>query len=351
MKINMTTQLASKYLNVDELLTQDFHLESPVDNLDLSTLLILNTYCLVVINGHVNLSLSVLPDQLFKMTADGKCSLYVAPHQKINQPLHILNIHKNTERPSLQQLTFFIHLDSYAELAIFEEHMSIDGGTYLNHIAIEIILDKNAYLNYYKLQRDSMRAYHLATTTVSQQENSVLHYFLMSNGSKMNRDDLLIAHRECGSFAELNGVFRACDDQQVMQHTRADHFGSGCTTKQHYRGLASDHAKCVFDGQMIVHPGAAKNSVHQSNHNLLLSNTAEIDSQPTLEIYADDVSASHGATVGQLDIDALFYCQSRGIPLKEAKRLLVTGFVNALFDELPSNAITDYMKKIISENL
>lgn len=351
MKINMTTQLASKYLNASELLTQDFCVEPPVDNLDLSALLILNTYCLVIINGHVNLSLSVLPEDLFHMTADGKCSLGVVPHQKINQPLHILNIHKNTDRSSLQEVTCFIHLDSHAELTVFEEHVSVDGGAYLNHIAIEIILAKNAHLNYYKLQRDSLHAYHLATTTVSQQADSVLHYFLMSNGAKINRDDLLIAHREPGSFAELSGVFRACGEQQMMQHTRADHFSDGCTTRQHYRGLASDHAKCIFEGQMIVHAGAIKSSVHQSNHNLLLSNTAEIDSQPTLEIYGDDVSASHGATVGQLDVDALFYCQSRGVSLEEAKKLLVAGFVNALFDDISSSVISDYMKKIMCEDL
>lgn len=350
MKINLSEQLSSKYLDARELLAQDFFIELPEDNVDLSAYLIPNTYCLVIINGHVNLSLSSLPENLFKINSNGG-SFQIGANQKVNQPVHVINVHKNMNRPSWQELSFFIDLDNQSELTLLEEYVSLDGGVYLNSITTEITLGKQAILHYYKLQRDSLQSYHLAKTMVSQQANSSFHYVMVSNGAKLNRDDLFVEHRELGSFAELNGLFRACSDQQVMQHTRADHFGVGCTTRQHYRGLASDQARGIFDGQMIVHPGAMKSSVHQANHNLLLSNSAEIDTQPVLEIYVDEVSASHGATIGQLDEEALFYCQSRGISMEEAKRLLVFGFINALFDDIASNAISDYVKRAVIGDL
>ena len=350
MKINLTEQLSSKYLNARKLLAQDFFIEPCNDELNIGRFMIPNTYRLVVVNGQVNVSLTTCPQDLLRITDEG-CFLKVTANQTINMPVHVLNIHKKLARPALQELTFVISLDDHAKITVLEEHVSLEDDIYLNNIVTDIKLANNARLTYYKLQRDSLQAYHLATTTVMLQAHSILHYLVVSNGASINCDDVLIAHRETGSFAELNGLFYARGDQQVMQHTRADHFGERCTTRQHYRGLATDQAHGIFDGQMIVHSRAFKSSVHQSNHNLLLSNDAEIDTKPTLEIYVDDVSASHGATVGQLDAEALFYCQSRGVSLDDAKQLLVSGFVNTLFDDIACNPISDYVKQAVSEGL
>ena len=350
MKISLTEQLSSTYLNARELLAQDFFIEPCSDELNIGRFMIPNTYRLVIVNGRVHMSLTTCPQDLLTITDEG-FFLEVASKKVIEQPVHIINLHQKSARPALQEVTFFINLDDHAKITILEEHVSVDEGCYLNAIVTDIQLASSACLTYYKLQRDSLQGYHLATTTVTQQADSALHYFVVSHGAKINCDDLRVMHREQGSFAELNGLFYVRGNSQVIQHTRADHFGQRCTTQQQYRGVAADQARGVFDGQMIVHSQAFKSSVHQSNHNLLLSNDAEIDTKPTLEIYVDDVSASHGATVGQLDSDALFYCQSRGVSLDDAKRLLVAGFVNTLFDDITPNPISKYVKQVVNEGL
>ncbi|PHQ80794.1 MAG: Fe-S cluster assembly protein SufD [Coxiella sp. (in: Bacteria)] len=366
-----------RYTDLTDLLQQDFVLNKYQGALDLSPFEIAESNRLVIVNGHVNFDLStcdddlsILPLDILLETADETLlrelkldldSQYFAglnsallnqgayikikPNQCVQKPLHILHVHHDNGPPPMQNLRFYIDVDKNAEVQIIEEHVGLSDAVYMNNIVTQINLNFDARLRYYKLQRDSARAYHMATTVISLSAESQLHYNVFTTGACLSREDLHVRHYERGAEAHLLGLFQANDKQQMAHHTRVDHFKGGCTTHQHYKGIVDDRAHAAFDGQIIIHPGAQKSSTHQTNHNLLLSDQAEIDTKPSLEIYVDDVTASHGATVGELSDKALFYLRSRGISEDDARALLIAAFADAIFDELPRNKITDYIKE------
>ncbi|MEX1267218.1 MAG: SufD family Fe-S cluster assembly protein, partial [Woeseia sp.] len=156
---------------------------------------------------------------------------------------------------------------------------------------------------------------------------------------------------EPGALVRMHGLYLADSDQHIDNHTRVDHRVGPAQSREEFRGILNGNARCVFNGKAIVHAGADGTDAEQSNHNLLLSANAEIDTKPELEIYADDVKCSHGATVGQLDDSAIFYMQSRGIDRDRAQHLLTRAFAGQILRHLPIDALQDHLVARIDERL
>lgn len=368
---------AWRYTDLSEFVTKNFTWPSAVEApVDISAFTVADSYRLVLVDGCFQQELSSLPDDIIILpidemlaTADESllrefridldkpyfaclnsammregCYIKLMANSVASKPIHILHVSTAKANQSIRNLRFFIDVDKNAEATILEEHVAVGSNSYFNNVVTQLNLNFDSRLKYYKYQRDSRAAYHFATTLIALSAHSQCHYYTVSDGSKLNREEVLLRHYERDSYANLVGFYNAKSDSHTIHHTRVDHFKGHCATDQFYKGMARDQARAVFDGKMVVHPGASKSSVHQSNHNLLLSNKAEIDAKPNLEIYTDDVSASHGATVGQLDEKALFYLQSRGIDESVARDILMAGFIRSIFDEMPDNTVTAYIE-------
>jgi Fe-S cluster assembly protein SufD len=170
-------------------------------------------------------------------------------------------------------------------------------------------------------------------------------------GGALIRNDIAIDLAEAGAHVTMNGLYLASDNQHIDNHTRVDHRVGPSTSIEEYRGLLNGKARCIFNGKAIVHPGADGSDAQQSNHNLLMSDQAEIDTKPELEIYADEVKCSHGATVGQLDPVSLFYLRSRGLDKDEATRVLISAFATKIIEDSPLPEAHDYLQQRSKECL
>ena len=203
----------------------------------------------------------------------------------------------------------------------------------------EIELQPGAQLRHMRLQLDAEQAVHIGGVHVELREASAYRGFVLATGSRLKRLDIRLRHLGPGADAALDAVYLARNSQLVDLHTTVEHDAPHCSTREVCRGIVDDEARGVFNGRILIKPGAQKTSAELSNRNLLLSDRAEVDTKPELEIYADDVKCSHGATVSRIDEKNLYYLQSRGIARQEAEVLLAFGFVNALFAGVGIDAV------------
>lgn len=244
------------------------------------------------------------------------------------EPLYLnQKYNKNTAQSIHQKIV--VGENIHAEILF--NHASEDETACFTNIFTEIVLEKNAKLCIYKKQRLNKNSFLIDFIQVNQAEESVFNSFTLDNGATLSRTDFIVNLNAPHAEANLQGVYLTKDEQIADHHSVIHHHAPHCQSKQHYRGILQDKSKAIFNGKVIFEKDAQKSVTQQLNKNLLLSNQAEIDTKPELEIYADDVKASHGATVGQLDQQALFYLQARGIHLQEAKGLLMEGFLKEVF--------------------
>lgn len=203
----------------------------------------------------------------------------------------------------------------------------------------EIELQREAQIHHVRLQLEAEDALHVGGVHIELQQSAVYKGFVLATGSRLKRLDMRLRHRGAGAEATLDAVYLARRSQLVDLHTAVFHEAPHCTTREVCRGIVDDEARAVFNGRIVIRPGAQKTSADLSNRNLLFSDRAEVDTKPELEIYADDVKCSHGATVSRIDEKSLYYLRSRGIGRLDAEVLLAFGFVNALFASVGSEAL------------
>jgi len=197
--------------------------------------------------------------------------------------------------------------------------------------ATEIVLGAGARLAHQRLHLEEEHALHIGGIFVELLEDARYEGFVLAFGGRLRRIDLELRHRGPGSECALGGVYLARGTQHVDLHTSVEHQLPRGTTRQSYRGIVDGAARAVFNGRILICQDAQKSNAQLSNRNLLLSNSAEVDTKPELEIYADDVQCAHGATVSRMDERSLYYLLSRGIARAEAEELLAFGFINELF--------------------
>lgn len=214
-------------------------------------------------------------------------------------------------------------------------------GAYVNNAVTELVIGKDARLGHYKLQAESGEAFHIAMTAARCAANSTYDNFALSTGAALSRNEIRATLAGRHIEYRINGGYLACGDQHMDTATFIDHAEPDCASHELYKGVLADRAHGVFQGKILVRPDAQKTDGYQMNRALLLSREAEINSKPELEIYADDVKCSHGATVGELEDDQLFYLMARGIPEERARAILVAAYVDEAVDHIQREPIRE----------
>ena len=249
------------------------------------------------------------------------------------------------EKPLLFNSRICVILDQGARLELLEQFESIDDNTNTSNIVVQVDLGKESNLQHIRFQQETDQTVLITRTEVSQQAESEYAYFGFDLGGGLVRHDLHTSLLGSGAKSGINGAYLLDGNRHVDNHTRVDHFAGGGFSDQYFRGVASGSGRAVFNTAVCVHPGADETEARQSNANILLSARAEIDTKPELEIYADEVIASHGATVGQLDELAVFYMRSRGLSEQEARQLLTTAFCKSVSDKLADPVLSEVISQ------
>jgi len=238
-------------------------------------------------------------------------------------------------------------LEPGARLELLEQFQGGEDNANTGNVVLQAVVAEDAAFRHIRFQQEADTAGLVTRTEIAQHAGSTYDYFGFDLGGGLVRHDLHAALLGSGAAATLNGAYLLDGSRHVDNHARVDHRAPGGTSEQYFRGVAGGSGRAVFNTAVCVHPGADGTEARQSNANILLSARAEVDTKPELEIYADEVVASHGATVGQLDETAVFYLRSRGLSEHEARQMLTTAFCRSVSDKLPDATLAE----VISERM
>lgn len=259
----------------------------------------------------------------------------IADNAKVDQPIELVHVTTTSATPIVSHPRNLIIAGKLSQAHIIERSLAADEETvYLNNSVTEIIAAAGAHLEHYKVQQESAIAFHVGGVFVNQERDSTVTNHNIALGGALVRNDIQLSLLGTGAHSGMNGLVVGHGSQHVHNHTEVSHRVPHCTSDEFYKTVLDDKSRCIFRGRIIVAQDAQKTSADQQNNNLLLSDDAEVNTKPQLEIYADDVLCSHGATIGQLDEKSTFYFQSRGIKKDDARRLLTFAFVNEVLDRI-----------------
>ncbi|AHC73919.1 feS assembly protein SufD [Candidatus Endolissoclinum faulkneri L5] len=237
-------------------------------------------------------------------------------------------------------------LEEGAVVDLIEVHTG--SGIYINNVVTELIIGKNARIGHYKLQTEDTDAFHIAMNAAHCAANSIYDNFALSTGAKLSRNEISATLDGIHTKYSINGSYLGCSDQHMETVTFIDHAKPSCVSHELYKGVLVNHAQGVFQGKILVRKNAQKTNGYQMNRALLLSKEVKINSKPELEIYADDVMCSHGATVGELDEEQIFYLMARGISKKQARAILVSAYVEEAINYINNLLIRDLFTMVAS---
>ncbi len=371
-----------KYTNVGNLVSQEFALPtvgSALSKQHIAPYQLASTSALVVFhNGVLSLELSEIPNdinglQILSLTqalADPTldCAkllselpsehgftalnnalmmsgyvIHLAANTQLNDPIQIIFL---ADQPNVHlQYRNLIHVEQAATGSIVETFVGTQTQAYFTNTVTQTTLSDAATLDHYKIQCESLAGFHVGTVYAQLQQDSRLTSHSFSLGGALVRSDIESHLLAQSARCDLNGLYIAAAKQHVDHHTTLNHAVAKGESHQVYKGIIADQAHAVFNGKIIVSQDAQQTNAQQSNKNLLLSSNAQVDTKPQLEIFADDVRCSHGATVGQLDAEALYYLQTRGIDKAQAKQLLVHAFADEVVNKIQN---ADIKQKILS---
>jgi Fe-S cluster assembly protein SufD len=285
------------------------------------------------------------------MVRDGGV-VHVGAGVELTQPIHLLYVATAEAGGSAVHPRNLIVVERGARAAVVESYVTVAPGTaYWTNPVTEVSLGANAWLEHTRIQRESERAYHVGFTHVDQLRDSHYRSFSMAMGGALARHNLHARLNDENVETLLYGLYLTRGDQLVDNHTAIYHDHPNCRSWEVYKGVLDGRSRAVFNGKVFVRPEAQKTDAKQTNRNLLLSDTAKVDTKPQLEIFADDVKCTHGATVGRLDDIALFYARSRGVPAAEAQRLLTYAFAAEVIAEVSLEPVRGELERLVRERL
>ncbi|PIY29323.1 MAG: Fe-S cluster assembly protein SufD [Comamonadaceae bacterium CG_4_10_14_3_um_filter_60_42] len=273
--------------------------------------------------------------------------LMVPPDTALAAPVHLLFISTQTEVASHPRLLLVAGAGSKA--TVIEDYVALHDGAYFTNAVAEMVLQPNAQLTHVRLQRESSQAFHMASCAVSLGAASHYHSVNLALGAHISRLDLKVVQTAEGTQCTLDGLALINGEQLADTHSFIDHAKPHGTSRQLHKCIVGGSSHAVFNGQVMVRPGAQQTDSAQSSRNLLLSKKAQIDTQPQLEIFADDVKCTHGATVGQLDSDEVFYLQSRGLSEHVARNLLTYAFGAEIIERIPVASLRQQLEQTVLE--
>ena len=269
----------------------------------------------------------------------------------LDKPIQVLNITSNTEEDILIQTRNLIIVGSNVEATVIERHHSLTNNNVLTNSVTEISVGENSHYYHHKIQNDNNNASLVDNTFVAQERYSNAYVDTFSFGGNITRNNLHFLLNKENATANLNGISLLNKKQHVDNFTFVNHKVPNCDSHELYKGIYDDSSRGVFTGKILIKKDAQKTNGNQQNNNLVLSEKARISTKPQLEIYADDVKANHGCTIGQLDNEALFFMRSRGIPEKEAKALLMYAFASEALKNVKIEELKSLINNIISDKL
>ncbi len=280
-------------------------------------------------------------------TNDG-AFIHIPDGKIVENAIHIIFLTTSDQKIFTQPRNLFI-AGKNSQVTIIEHYVSEDESIYFTNSVTEIVVDDNAVVDHIRLQEESTKAFHIARMEVDQQRSSNFSSHLISTGAEFARNDFNTKFNDQGSECTLNGLFMIKDDQLFDAHTMIDHAKPHCISHEHYKGILQDKSKGVFNGKVMVRQDAQKTNAFQENNIILLSDDAVMNTKPQLEIFADDVKCSHGATIGKLDQNAMFYLKSRGIGDEAATAILIHAFASDVITSIKLPELREYLEKIITQ--
>jgi Fe-S cluster assembly protein SufD len=278
--------------------------------------------------------------------ADG-AFLYVPPGDVIERPIHVIFVSTDEGRQTMSHPRVLAVAGENAQASIVETYIAPGDARYFTNAVTEIVVGENASIDHYKIQRESLQAFHIAALQVVQKRNARFQSHSVSFGGSIVRNDIVAVLDGEGIECTLNGLYLGDGRRFVDNHTTIDHAKPHCGSREIYKGILADHARAVFNGKIIVRPDAQKTDAKQTNKALLLSEDAQINTKPQLEIFANDVKCTHGAAVGQMDDEAIFYLRARGLGLDQARNLLVHAFAGDVLNRMPLEAVRTRVEDVL----
>ncbi len=307
-----------------------------------------------IVSKHFGHSANYLKDGIHALNTafvQGGVFIQVKKGKVLQHPLYIYNITDARTNNILSQPRSLVHVSENAQVQLVETYITIGSEESFTNQVMEIIVEKDAVMEYYKIQNESSHSSNVSTTHIRQVAKSYTHTVTISldGGIVRNNLNVVLDAEHCESH--LYGLYFQNGQSHIDNHTLVDNVKPNCFSNEFYKGIIDDNATAVFNGKIYVQPDAQKTNAYQSNKNVLLSDTASVNAKPQLEIFADDVKCSHGCTVGQLNEEGLFYLQSRGITEKNARSLLLQAFAVDILEHIKPVAIREYVNRLISERL
>ena len=381
-----------KYTNVAELLQVQYQQPKLVDitSADISPFLFegLDAYLLVFVNGKYNkilssdelskkiivqdISAGLQEDGLTKATASEYLNKWASKEKNpfivlntafaqngifinvpdglvVDRPVHILNIAFTKDEALVISPQKIIVVGENSKLTVIETYHNINNSqqTYFTNTVTQLVLKRNAVVDHCRIQNDGENAFFINNTEVEQMRDSTYSSYVVDLGGKLVRNNLSSILKDSGTTTNFYGIYLGIDKQHIDNQTFVDHAYPNCNSNELYKGILTDNAKGVFNGKIMVRPDAQKTNAFQKNHSLVLSKGASMNSKPQLEIFADDVKCSHGATIGQLNEDALYYMRSRGLSKKEAISVLKQAFLTEITDLIKIDPVREKVEQMI----
>jgi Fe-S cluster assembly protein SufD len=281
-------------------------------------------------------------------TKDG-AFVFIPEGKIVEGPVHILFLTSSGDENILSQPRNLFVAGKNSQVTIIEHFSSLDQSIYFTNSVTEIVAEENAIVSHIKLQEESKKAFHIGRMEVEQERASNFTSYAISLGGDISRNDFNCTFNDEGGESTLNGLFLLNGNQLFDVHTLIDHAKPHCNSHEHYKGILDDKSRGVFNGKVMVRKDAQKTNAFQENNNIILSNDALVNTKPQLEIFADDVKCSHGATIGQLDDDSMFYLKSRGIGEETAKTILIHAFASDVVQTIKIKAVKDYIEEILTQ--
>ncbi len=277
---------------------------------------------------------------------DGVC-VQVAKNAVIEPVVHIIHVTSGIAPETIVFPRTFISVGEAAQVNILESHICFEPVSYLSNAVTDMRIASNAVVAYCKAQAEAHQAVHVGTTRIWQEKGSSLDSFSFNHGGLLTRNNLSILIKGEGTHTIMNGLYGLNGNQQVDNHTLLDIQHPNCTSYQLYKGLLNDKSRAIFNGKIYVHAVAQKTNAYQLNKHLLLGKEARVDTKPQLEIFADDVKCTHGATIGQLSQEEIFYLQSRCITQQMAIQLLSKGFIDDIINTIKNDSIRGKLSRLL----
>jgi len=306
------------------------------------------------LEAHLGRHLNVQRDAFCALNtafAEDGAFVHIGRGITLDAPIHLLFVSTAADAPRMIHPRNLLIFEQESQVTVVEDYVSLGGGTVLCNTATELIAGENSTIAHYMIERESLDAFNVSTLRIQQDRsaNVASHSLLLGGGLVRNNVHPVLAGE--GGECLINGLFVGDGHQHLDNYMHVEHASPHCSSRQFYNGILDGHSHGVFHGRIVVHKDAQKTDAKQTNRNLLLSDDAQIDTKPQLEIYADDVKCTHGATIGQIEENALFYLQSRGIDEVSARKLLLQAFASECLERMKPGVARTHAERLIHEHL